>query len=77
MLGESAPKIIAGPPLFPLPDEAELKHDSETEDWPPDIQELFPPGVVPPRPARIRQSSSGNDRLATLADLRPFLEAKP
>ena len=77
MLGESAPKIIAGPPLFPLPDEAELKHDSETEDWPPDLQELFPPGVVPARPARIRQSSSGNDRLATLADLRPFLEAKP
>lgn len=68
------PEIVFGEPRFPTidcqPHLTENSEDVMTED----LVRLFPPSLLPKRPARLSTFDSGTNRLATFADLKPFLE---
>lgn len=66
--GAEAVQIVEGPSLFPIGDSLDLSTEDDTI-LPPDLQNLFPPGSIPKRPARSSHSAEASGRLASSKEI--------
>lgn len=66
--GSGALHIVEGPSLFPSGDSLDANPEDKTI-FPPELQNLFPPGSIPKRPARSSNSAEASGHLASIKEI--------